>query len=175
MQRRLLFFFLFLATAVPALSQEQENLKIVWPEEYNWKIGSNQETEQVHVMELIPGKETLENWTLMGNMMSIKGGQNIPVDVAMNMMFQEAQKNSDNAVLTQIEKSTVDATTPWVLFKIEAKSFKDDKNPESQLYYITRGKTALYSNFIAIREARLKDKFVEKWAKVFKSSEVVWQ
>jgi len=164
---------LLLLLAFPAFSQQKESIKIAWPEEYKWKIGSDQKTAQVDVVELIPGKESLEKWTLMGNTMTIKGGQNIPVEAAMNMMFEQAQKNSDNAKLTLVEKSDPNIENPWVLFKIEASSFHNDKNPESQLYYITSGKTALYSNFIAVKESKLKDKFVEKWTAVFKQTTIV--
>jgi hypothetical protein len=169
-------FFLFLIAvlfAAPAFSQT-ENIKIAWAAEYKFKVGSDQDTGQVHLIEMIPAKETLEKWTIMGNMMSIKGGQGIPVDAAMNMMFEQAQKNSDNAKMTLVEKSD-NPEKPWVLFKIEASSFHDSKTPESQLYYITTGKMALYSNFIALKESKLKDDFVAKWSKIFKASEIVTQ
>lgn len=162
------FLFLTLSTA----AQQKETLNISWPEEYHWKVGSSQETKQVNLTELIPEKETLEQWTLMGNMMAIKGGQNIPVDVAMNMMYEQVRKNSDNAKLTIIEK---DNTNKWILFTIEAASFYNDANPESQLYYIISGKTALYTNFIATKTASLKNSFITRWSKIFKSSEIVFQ
>jgi len=165
-----LFFFLLLTFSASA--QPKEKLKINWPEEYHWKVGSSQETAQVNLTELIPEKETLEQWTLMGNMMAIKGGQNVPADAAMNMMYEQAMKNSDNARLTVIEK---DNSNKWILFTIEAASFHNDANPESQLYYIKSGKTALYTNFIAVKEASLKNAFIARWSKVFKSSEIVFQ
>jgi hypothetical protein len=168
-----LFFILTLLFVAPAFSQT-ESIKIAWAEEYKFKVGSDQDTGQVHFIEMIPAKETLEKWTIMGNMMSIKGGQEIPVDAAMNMMFEQAQKNSDNAKLTLVEKSD-NPEKPWILFKIETASFHNDKNPESQLYYITTGKMALYSNFIALKKSQLKDDFIAKWSKIFKASEIVTQ
>ena len=44
---------------------------------------------------------------------------------------------------------------------------------QSQLWYIRQGKTALYVNFIARKEAQLAEDFVAEWSAVFKASEVV--
>jgi len=42
-----------------------ENLKIIWPEEYKRKIGSNQDDKSVHMMELIPGNESIDKWIII--------------------------------------------------------------------------------------------------------------
>src|SRR5688572_21445656 len=96
-----------------SLAQSQENLKIVWPEEYKWKIGSNQENESMHILELIPANEKIENWSIMGTMMSIKGAKNVPVDKAMNLMYDQAKQNAPKATLTLIEKDEA-AKNPWI-------------------------------------------------------------
>ncbi len=48
--------FIILSFVSLKAQQKGENLKIVWPEEYKWKVGSNQENEQMHLMELVRGK-----------------------------------------------------------------------------------------------------------------------
>ncbi len=73
--------------------QDGESLKLHWPESENWKVGSNQENEEMTMLELIPSNETFENWTEIGTMMAIKGAKNIPMDKAMNMMFEQSKKN----------------------------------------------------------------------------------
>jgi hypothetical protein len=90
-----------------SFAQKKETLKIVWPEEYKWKIGSNQENETVHMMELIPGNETVEKWTIIGTMMSYKGAQAFPVDKAMNLMFDQTKQSAPDAKLTMVEKDEV--------------------------------------------------------------------
>lgn len=154
--------------------KEIENLKVNWPEKYEWKIGSNQETEQMHFIELVPGKESIDNWTIIGTMMSIKGATNVPMDVAINLMFDQTKATAPKAELTIIEKNETDSNH-WAIFKIESPSFTNDKNPESQLYYIIQGKSSLYSNFVAIKKKKLSKDFVDEWIKVFKSSELVYQ
>lgn len=153
---------------------EIENLKINWPEKYEWKIGSNQETEQIHFIELVPGNESVDNWTIIGAMISIKGATNVPMDVAVDLMFDQTKATAPKAKLTVIEKNETDPNH-WIIFKIESPSFTNDENPESQLYYIIQGKSSLYSSFVAIKEEELSKDFVEEWIEIFKSSEFVYQ
>lgn len=95
------------------------------------------------------------------------------MDKAMNLMYDQAKQNAPKATLTLIEKDEA-AKNPWVIFKIESPRFNNDKNPESQLYYIIQGESSLYSNFVAIKEKQLHEEFVDKWVRIFKSSELVY-
>src|SRR5882672_3150235 len=106
-----------------------ENLKITWPEEYKWKIGSNQEDGQQQMIELIPAKETMKKWTIMGTMLSIKGTTNSSMDFVMNIMFEKANQMAIKPRLTFIERDD-SAIHPWIMFKIEATTFKNDSIPE---------------------------------------------
>lgn len=168
--KRFIAFALFLITT--NLSFAQESLKIVWLEQYEWKLLSNQEDGNIHMMEVIPGKETAENWTMLGQMMSIKGALNVPMEDAKNTMFEQIKASFPKAKLTVLEKDE-QAEFPWILFKIEKPDTKLNQKAESQLWYIRQGKTALYINFIAKKEKELKADFVETWVKVFKDSEIV--
>lgn len=152
--------------------QVGESLMLDWPENENWKIGSSQENSQTAVLELIHSNETLDNWTEFGYMSSIKGATNVPMDKAMNLMYEQAKQNAPKAKLTFIEK---DETTeyPWIIFTIEAPNFKNDKRPESQLWYIVQGKTSLYTNFRAVKEATISDELKTKWTKFFKTGKIV--
>jgi len=172
--KRLLFIVALVTLTVSVFGQVQENLKIDWPEEYKWKIGSNQEDGAVHMLEIIPGNEMVDKWTIIGTMMSIKGAKNLSMDVAMQTMFDQAKQNAFKATMTLIEKNE-SGKNHWIIFKIEVPRFNNDKNPESQLYYIIQGKTSLYVNFVAIREKSLSKDFVDKWITIFKSSELIYQ
>lgn len=152
--------------------QSGESLMLEWPEEENWKVGSSQENEQMAMLELIHSSETLENWTEFGSMMSIKGAKNIPMDKAMNLMFEQSKKNSPKAKLTFIEKDE-SVEYPWIIFTIECPNFKNDKTPESQLWYIVQGKTSLYTNFRAVKQAEIPEELKGKWIKFFKTGKIV--
>lgn len=154
--------------------QTGESLMLDWPETENWKVGSNQENEQMAMLELIHSNETLEKWTEFGSMMSIKGVKNIPMDKAMNMMYDQAKLNSPKAKLTFIEKDE-SVECPWIIFTIEAPSFKNDTTPESQLWYIVQGKTSLYTNFRAIKQSTVPADLKDKWIKFFKTGKVIYK
>lgn len=164
--------FLIFSFLIASFAFGQESLKIHWLEEYEWKVLSNQEDENMHLIELVPGKEDGQNWTMLGQMMSIKGVKDLPMDEAQKLMFEQTKTNAPNAKLTFIEKDDNDEH-PWILFKIESPNFINDKSPESQLWYIRQGETSLFVNFIAQRKKKLKTDFVNEWSKVFKESKVV--
>ena len=165
--------FTLLLSFCSALSFSQaEKIKISWPEEYKWKVLSDQEDKGVHMTELIPENESGEKWTIIGTTMSIKGAQNVPTDTMMNLMFDQTKANAPKAKLTEIEKGVKDSH-PWIIFKIESPRFNNDKNPESQLYFIIQGTQSLYSNFVGVKKKELSADFVEKWSAVFKASEIV--
>ena len=152
--------------------QIQESLMLDWPDTENWKVGDDQENAEQHVVDLIHSNETIDNWTELGNMTSIKGVKDIPVDKAMNLMFDQAKQNSPKAKLTFIEKDEK-TEYPWIIFTIESPNFKNDKTPESQLWYIVQGKQALYTNFRAIKQATVPADLKDKWIKFFKSGKIV--
>jgi len=108
----------------------------------------------------------------MGNMLSIKGVKDVPMDVVMNMMYQQAKENAPNTTLTLIEIDE-EGGNRWVIFKLEAPNFKNDKKPESQLYYVVQGEQSLYTNFVAIKNKNISDEFVKKWSEIFKNSEFI--
>jgi tetratricopeptide (TPR) repeat protein len=152
--------------------QVGESLMLDWPENENWKIGDDQENSQQHVLDLIHTNETIDKWSELGNMTSIKGVTGVPMDKAMNLMFDQAKLNSSKAKLTFIEKDE-NAEYPWIIFTIEAPSFKNDKAPESQLWYIVQGKQALYTNFRAIKQASIPADQKVKWIKFFKTGKII--
>lgn len=115
--------------------QTSESLILDWPVSEQWKIGSNQEDGQIIMVEYIHSNETLDKWTELGNMMVIKGIKNVPVNETMNMMFDQAKSDDPKSKLTFIEKDET-AEYPWIIFTIESPEFKNDKTPESQLWYI---------------------------------------
>ena len=152
--------------------QGGESLMLNWPENENWKVGDDQENSKMHVLDLIHTNETIDKWTELANMTSIKGAKGIPVDTAMNLMFDQSKQKSSKAKLTFIEKNE-NTEFPWIIFIIEAPSFKNDKTPESQLWYIVQGKQSLYTNFIAVKQATISTELKTKWTAFFKTGKIV--
>lgn len=154
--------------------KKKENLKVNWPEEYKWKIANDQENETVHFVEVVPEKESLQNWSIIGTMMSLKNVRDMRMDKAAELFYSQTKQNAPEAKLTILEKNE-EGKYPWILFKIEVQKYLDDIEPESQVYYITQGESSLYVNLVGIKEKKISNKFAEKWSKIFKSSEMVFQ
>ena len=154
--------------------QKGESLSLYFPENENWKIGDNQENEEQQVLDMIHSNETIDKWTELTNMTSIKGLKGITVDKAMDIMFEQSKQNSPKAKLTFIEKNE-NTEYPWIIFTIESPYFKDDKIPESQLWYIIQGNQGLYTNFRAIKKATITEEQKQKWTAFFKTGKIVYK
>jgi hypothetical protein len=102
----------------------------------------------------------------------MKGMRGVPMDKVMNLMFSQAKGNSPKSRLTFIEKDE-QAEYPWIIFTIESPNFINDKTPESQLWYVVQGKSALYTNFRAIKKATIPAEVKDKWIKFFKTGKIV--
>lgn len=151
-----------------------EMMMLDWPDSENWKVANSQDNDQMMMIELLRNNETFENWTEIGTMQSIKGATGLQMDKAMNLMYEQAKESCPDATLNFIEKNE-NVEFPWIIFTINCESYIDTKEPESQLYYIVQGKTALYINFRALREPTLNEEIKNKWINFFKTGKVVYQ
>ena len=170
------FFLLILFSASLFFAQTKsgrETLALDWPDEENWVLGNRQESSTMEMIELVKQGESLENWTELGTMISIKGAKNVGVENMMNLLYNQTKPNSPSAKLTFIEKGVKDGY-PWILFKIECPQFNDDPNPESQLWYIVQGSTSLFTNNRAIKKKCIPKELEEKWGEVFKLSKIIY-
>ena len=144
-----------------------ESLMLDWPDSEGWKVASNQADKERKVIELLRKDETFENWTEIGTMM-VYNLQNIPMEAAMNAMFEQSKTNCSSAKLTFIDK---DESTkyPWIIFKIESGS----KNPESQVWHVIQGTNEMYVNFRAVKEKVVSEELTAKWTAFFKTAKIV--
>ncbi|HCN85091.1 MAG TPA: hypothetical protein DIT07_15955, partial [Sphingobacteriaceae bacterium] len=123
--------------------EKNETLKINWPDEYNWQTGSDQKTESVRTIELIPGNKKNGEESIKATMICLKGVQYSPMEIVMNNTFNNIIKNAPKALMTLIERDK-DAKNHWILFKIESIGSKTDRTSESRIYYIVQGDYSLY-------------------------------
>jgi hypothetical protein len=162
--------FLFTAQVAPAQTG-QETLRLFLPSEYKWKAAADQEQGKNRMLEMIPGNETLNNWSIIVTTVSMKGVKNMRLDPIMNAIYSKTKSMNPQATMRVIERGNLGAN-PWVIFKIEA-GLKKVNNPESQLYYLVQGNQNLYNNFVAIKKNALGVLFVDKWTRTFKASRFV--
>lgn len=160
-------FLLFFLLISISLWSQTDTLKIAWPED--WKLATNQKTRTQIMMEYIPKKENINHWSIIGTTNIYFGKAGVPIEAPMNITFAGAQQSTMNPVLTLLDKNT-EGDHPWILFKIEAESFKNDPHPESQLYYVVEGDNDLFSNFVAVKKSTLSKEFTDQWTEIFKTS-----
>lgn len=151
-----------------------ESLILQWNESEKWKVAEEVNNKDVQVLRLIHSNETLDNWTEMGTMFSIKGITNSNLDSAMNMMYEEAQVKEPGVRLTFVEKDE-NTKFPWILFTLESSSVSKDKQGESQLWFIIQGKDALYSNYRAVKSPKLTNELKDKWIRFFKLAKILYK
>ncbi len=164
-----------LLTAVTAAFAQNNNetLRLFLPTEYKWKMASDQESGNARMMELIPGNETLNNWSIIVTTVSMKGVKNTPLTSIMNTIYNKTKVNAPQSKLVMIERKDV-GPNPWIIFRISP-GFGKSRNPESQLYYLIQGNQNLYNNFVAVKKDMLGPLFIDQWTRVFKSSKLIYK
>lgn len=151
-----------------------ESFMLHWPEEENWKIANQIEKEEITVMELIRAHESINNWTEYACMIVLHLPTTLPLD---SLMLIFADKATAASPKTRLQKIEMDTTTinPWILFALHSPASKKMKQPESQLYYITKGTNAYFVTFRAVKQEELTEEQIKKWSEFFKSGQVIIQ
>lgn len=153
----------------------QEVLQIDWPAEYNWKVGTDQDNGKMRLVEVVPGSETVENWSIIGSLLAIKGMTNMPMQTVLQGALEQQQKSDSIAHLTVLERNDT-AASPWILFKVESATQRGATGKtESDMFFVVQGKTALFNAIVGVHEATLTDDFVSKWKNVFHSSRLSFE
>ena len=152
--------------------QEKEVLKIDWPEEYKMKKALDIEDEKTHFVVFVPENETMDNWTILGSLVSYKKTKAPNIDIIIKSYEETFLKEEPSAKLTILEKNDR-AENIWALFKIEAPFVSKKSNLEAQLVYVIQGEDDIHNAFVMIKEKTLSQKFVQKWSKVFKEGKLI--
>lgn len=164
---------LFAAVNSISAQTNNETLRLFLPTEYKWKIASDQESGNARMMELIPGNETLNNWSIIVTTVSMKGVKNMPLTTIMNTIYNKTKVNAPQSKLVMIERKDI-GPNPWIIFRISP-GFGKSRNPESQLYFVIQGNQNLYNNFVAVKKDMLGPLFIDQWTRVFKSSKLIYK
>ena len=152
--------------------QEKEVLKIDWPEEYKMKKALDIEDEKTHFVVFVPENETIDNWTILGSLVSYKKTKAPNIDIIIKSYEETFLKEEPSAKLTILEKNDR-AENIWALFKIEAPFVSKKSNLEAQLVYVIQGEDDIHNAFVMIKEKTLSQKFVKKWSKIFKEGKLI--
>jgi len=163
---------LLLFCTITAFAQAtQQTLVTPWPEEYTFKVGSEEDLGNMHVIQSIPQEEAPDKWTLLTNVTTIKNMSDLSTAGIIEMFRKSTLEEAPNAKLTVIENKPK-AKNVYVLFKVEIPRFHYDPQPQSRLYYIVQGDHNLFVNYVAVKEKTLDKSFLDKWTKVLKASKL---
>jgi len=163
-----------------ALAQERcdtsavatEGVVVNWPQDKGpWKQVDSRDDSAMSVVVLRREREIGKDWTELGMMTSMKRVYRANPDTVMKVIHAESRKQAEDPILTFLARGVTDGR-PWVIFSIEAASWKSDKHPESQMYFVVQGTSALYIIHRDVRSARLTAKEKKQWISVFKSTTI---
>jgi len=173
MKKFLSVTLLLLCTALSFAQARKQTLVTPLPEEYTFKVGSEEDLGNMHVLQSIPKDELPDNWTLLVNNTIIKHISDLTPTGIIEMYKKSTREEAPNAKLTVIEsKPKVKNKSTYVLFKVEIPRFHYDPQPQSRLYYIVQGDSELFVNYVAVKSPTLDKAFENKWVKVFKASKL---
>lgn len=163
----ILFVFLIFNHINPQTNSKTEILTINWPKEEDWHIvdQQNNATGTMTTIVLLKGKETIANHSEIGTTYIYHGSASVPLETAIEELYQNLKKYEPTAKKTIIDKD-YKAKYPWIIYKIESPQ-------ESLIYYAIQGKGETYSNFWSIKQNQVTPKSQEKWVEIFKSSKMI--
>lgn len=141
--------------------QEKEVLKIDWPEEYKMKKALDIEDEKTRFAVFVPENETVDNWTILGSLVSYKKTKAPNIDIIIKSYEETFLKEEPSAKLTILEKNDR-AENIWALFKIEEPSVSKKSNLEAQLVYVIQGEDDIHNVFVMIKEKNTFSKVCKK-------------
>jgi len=167
---------LLLYTAVSFAQARQQVLVTPLPEEYTFKVGSDENLGNMHVTQSILTDEVPDKWTLLINNTVIKNISDLTPPGIIEMYKKSTKEEAPQAKLTVIEsKPKVKNKSVYVIFRVEIPRFHYDPQPQSRLYYIVQGDNELFVNYVAVKSPTLDKAFENKWIKVFKASKLEYK
>ena len=170
--KKAVFVFVLLCFQMFFGQEKKEVLKINWPEEYKMKKALDIEDEKTRFVVFVSENETMDNWTILGSLVSYKKTKAPNVDIIIKSYEETFLKEEPSAKLTILEKNDR-AENIWALFKIEAPSVSKKSKFEAQLVYVIQGEDDIHNVFVMIKEKTLSQKFVKKWSKIFKEGKLI--
>lgn len=174
MKRTIVSVVLIFAVRLAFCQDGRDRFSIPWPEQYHWRIYDRTtgleinkipDRDFIYNIQVIPGSETLNNWTIIGSVTKYTRTTQTDLKMIADSIFAAIQKISSKARFKLIEEDEF-----YIIFKTESILLKDDTTPQSKLYYIMDGAwDKLYVSNITIKKAVLSDEFTAAWTKVFKA------
>ena len=98
------FVFVLLCFQMFFGQEKKEVLKINWSEEYKIKKALDIEDEKTRFVVFVPENETMDNWTILGSLVSYKKTKAPNIDIIIKSYEEIFLKEEPSAKLTILEK-----------------------------------------------------------------------
>ena len=173
MRTQLLILVLLLSIGL--FGQNTETLKLDWKQKKGWKKAFEQEGNPLSIIEYIKKRESLENWTELVAIQKLNIPTNIPqtsLETIMEVGFTETKKNAPEAKLTFIDKNE-NLEFPWIEYKVEISEYKNDPNPESQLYHVVHGQFSIFFIWWSVKKNNINEKEISEWKEFFETAKII--
>ena len=170
--KKIIFVFVVLFGQMFFGQEKEELLEINFPEEYEWNVVTNVENDIVRVIQLVPEKESKEDWSILLSYVYFKNLEKYNVELLKNIAIESFKKNAPKGRVTILGESKKGERV-WMLYKIENPKFIDKKSNGAVLYYTLHGDKNIHTLSVEIKEKSLSEEFVKKWSKVFKEGRLV--
>ena len=102
--KKAVFVFVLLCFQMLFGQEKKEVLKINWPEEYKMKKALDIEDEKIRFVVFVSENETMDNWTILGSLVSYKKTKAPNVDIIIKSYEETFLKEEPSAKLTILEK-----------------------------------------------------------------------
>lgn len=169
--KKLLILFSFSFCSI-IYSQKRDSVQIVLPPKYNLHLAEKQENDKMIMMEYIPKGQNWDNYDIIVTKITVKNAAKIPLQSFFESQKKIAEGKTENLRIKELSRNK-ENEREYILFTMEADSYKDSKTTESQVHYITKGEQDVLMFISAIKEKSLPDEFVKEWAKVFEQSQII--
>jgi len=164
--------FLSISFSLSIYSQKIDSLQFSLPEKYNLHLEEKQENDKMIMMEYIPKGQNWDNYDIIVTKVVTKNAASIPLQTFFDNIKKRVQSKTKNLRIKEVSRNKK-GEREYILFTMEADSYKDSKTTESQVYYFAKGDNDVFMCIAAVKEKNLPKKFVEEWSKVFLQSQII--
>lgn len=153
-------------------SSKNEMFGLNFPPDEKWGVADRQETDNELMLVFLRQGEDLKKWQQMVNMMQMKGlttNAQFTLDSVKKIFVNIALKKAPESTVKSLQAGSIEGRD-YIMFVVESPYFENDKNPESQLYFILQGKNDIYACSRSIKSKSIPKSILDSWVSFFKST-----
>ena len=144
-----------------------EEYTMEWPDTSGYKASDTTKVFNAILMRFTKGKETVNNWTEMGSILTNKGVTNVPLEDAMKNVMNEVMATCPQAQLTMLEKNEDDEFA-WIQFVIECPA-------KSTVYQLTQGNINQYIVSVSMKTPNIDEDTRSAWKELLNKGKVEYK